>query len=242
MKRLFVASALICGLATNAIAQESEISKAIAASLPGAKVQHVEKTAVKDIFQVELSSGQVVHVTGDGKYLFGGDLFELKKGGINNVTENWRAGSRVDALGKLEDKDLVVFPAQGVEKGQVYVFTDTSCGYCMKFHGEVPALNSKGITVKYAAWPRAGVDSVPGKIMTDVWCAADRRDAMNKAKSRQSVETAAGKTCSNQVIKDQIALGHRMGVDGTPAVFDKQGHKLGGYVPSDALIEMLTGK
>lgn len=240
MKRLYLAAAIFGGMATGAFAQEADIKKSIETTLPGAKVLSVADTVVKDVFQVELSSGQVVHVTGDGKHLFGGDLFELKSGRLNNITENWRAGSRVDALKSLQDKDLVVFPAQGVEKGQVYVFTDTSCGYCVKFHSEVPELNSKGITVKYAAWPRSGIDSAQGKLMTDVWCAADRRDAMNKAKTRQSVEPG-GKSCSDQVVRDQIDLGHKMGVDGTPALFDKQGRKLGGYVPAAALANMLTG-
>lgn len=241
MKRLYLAAAIFGGMVCSAFAQEAEIRKSIESTLPGAKVESVADTAVKDIYQVGLSSGQVLHVTGDGKHLFGGDLFELKGGRLNNVTENWRAGSRIDALKTLQDKDLVVFPAQGVEKGQVYVFTDTSCGYCLKLHSEVPELNSKGITVKYAAWPRAGADSEPGKVMKDVWCSKDRREAMNKAKSRQPVEPG-GKSCTNQVILDQIALGHRMGIDGTPALFDKEGHKLGGYVPANALVEMLTEK
>lgn len=241
MKRVFLAAALLAGMASVAVAGEPEIKKSIEATLPGAKVESVTKTVVNDVYQVQLSSGQVVHVTGDGKNLFGGDLFEIKNGRINNVTENWRAGSRVEALQTLKDKDLVVFPASGVEKGQVYVFTDTSCGYCVKFHSEVPELNSKGITVKYAAWPRSGAESAPGKLMRDVWCSADRRDAMNKAKTRQPVESV-GKDCSNQVILDQIELGHRMGVDGTPAVFDKQGRKLGGYVPANALVQILTEK
>lgn len=77
--------------------------------------------------------------------------------------------------------------------------------------------------------------------MRDVWCSADRRAAMNKAKTRQPVEHAKD-SCTNQVIVDQVKLGMKMGVDGTPAVFDKQGRKLGGYVPADALVQMLTQK
>lgn len=241
MKRLFLAAALFSGLACSAFAQESDITKSLETTMPGAKVESVSKTAVKGIYQVVLNSGLVLHATEDGKHLFGGDLFEIKGGRLNNVTENWRAGTRVDALKSLQDKDLVVFPAQGVEKGQVYVFTDVSCGYCMKFHSEVPELNSKGITVKYAAWPRAGAESADGKVMKDVWCSEDRRDAMNKAKTRQPVPPAK-ETCTNQVIRDQVMLGHKMGIDGTPALFDPEGHKLGGYVPANELVRILTQK
>lgn len=241
MKQLHLVAALLGSLACSAFAQESEIKASLEATLPGAKVEHVTATSVNDIYQVELSSGQVIHATGDGKHIFGGDLFELKDGKLKNMTEDYRSISRVDALNTLQDKDLVVFPAQGVEKAQVYVFTDVTCGYCMKFHSEVPELNSKGVTVKYAAWPRAGAQSEVGATMRDVWCSADRRAAMNKAKTRQPVEHAKD-SCTNQVIVDQVKLGMKMGVDGTPAVFDKQGRKLGGYVPADALVQMLTQK
>ncbi|CBL45828.1 probable thiol:disulfide interchange protein [gamma proteobacterium HdN1] len=241
MKRHYLAS--VCFgfgvLATNVFAGEAEIKASLEASLPRVQIQSVAPTAVKDIYQVVLSSGQVLHTTADGKHFFAGDLISLEGNKIANVTEEWRAKNRVEALHSLKDKDLVVFPAKGAEKGELYVFTDVTCGYCIKFHSEVPELNRQGITVKYAAWPRAGVSSDAGNTMRDVWCAADRQTAMTNAKSHKAVEHAKD-SCTDQVIADQVKLGFALGVNGTPAVFDKNGQKLGGYAPADVFVKALT--
>ncbi len=220
---------------------DKAIKDAVAKSLRGALVESVLETPIAGIYQVQLNSGEVTHFTQDAKFMFAGDLYQIEDRGIVNLTESGRSVERVKLIATMDDKNLVVFPAAGVEKGQVYVFTDVSCGYCMKFHSEVPELNAKGITVKYAAWPRAGAQSEPGKIMKDVWCSSDRRTAMNNAKSRQPVEPAK-ESCSGQEVLDQIALGYKMGVRGTPAVYDKEGHQLGGYVPAEHLVQLLTEK
>jgi thiol:disulfide interchange protein DsbC len=179
-----------------------------------------------------------VHITPDGRYLMTGDLFELKPGGFTNVTESLRETLRIEALAKVDEKELVVFPAKGTEKGSVYVFTDTSCGYCVRFHHDIPELNERGITVKYLAWPRAGLNSEPGNTMVNVWCSQDRNQAMNLAKNNQPVPQPQG-DCSSLIIEKQIQLGHEMGVNGTPAVFLKNGRKVGGYLPPDRLAQAL---
>src|SRR5690606_25103546 len=94
-----------------------------------------------------------------------------------------------------------------------------------------------GITVKYAAWPRAGLQSPGGQTLANVWCSKDRQDAMNKAKTSQDVPVVA--SCNQNVIQDQINLGHQMGIQGTPAVFLKDGRQVGGYVPAPQLAAQL---
>ena len=76
--------------------------------------------------------------------------------------------------------------------------------------------------------------------MTNIWCAGDRTAAMTKAKTTsENVDAPAGKACDQHVIQDQINLGQRMGVQGTPAVFLKDGRQVGGYVPAAQLATQL---
>ena len=45
----------------------------------------------------------------------------------------------------------------------ITVFTDITCPYCLKLHNENKALNDKGITVRYLAFPAQRPDSAVGR-------------------------------------------------------------------------------
>lgn len=232
--------------ATAAVAQSSAVTagdqggavaaikKSIADNLPQLNVLNVASSVVPDMYRVELDGGEAVHVSADGKYIFNGDLLAVKQGGVENLTEVWRSEKRVAALNALKDEDLVIFPAKGDEKGVIYAFTDTSCGYCQKMHSEMDELNAKGVTVKYIAWPRYGLQTEAGQTMVNIWCSKDRLAAMTLGKTRQAVPKPEGE-CDNQVVLDQVALGQSLGVRGTPALFLTDGRRVGGYRPAAEL-------
>lgn len=234
---VFASSLLMSAAVLAAVPEQAAITQKLQASLPSLQVKTIEETPVKGLYQLETTTGELILVSADGKYLVSGDLHRLEARGVTNLTEERRSAQRLDAIKHLNDKDLVVFQAKGEEKGEVLVFTDTSCGYCRKFHAEVPELNNMGITVKYAAWPRAGLQSPAGQTMANVWCAKDRLGAMTKAKTNQDVPAVA--TCNQNVIQDQINLGHQMGIQGTPAVFLNDGRQVGGYLPAPQLAAQL---
>lgn len=224
-------------MATAATDQEV-IKGAFSIRFPQVKITNIEKTGVSGIYQVETSSGELLYVSSDSKFIFTGDMLNIAGDATVNVSENYRSEKRVDALKALKDEDLVVYPAKE-EKGEVLVFTDTSCGYCRKFHTEISQMNELGITVKYVAWPRYGLQSPAGQTMVNVWCSNDREAAMSKAKSNEQVAAPAGKVCEQNTIQDQINLGHQIGVRGTPAVFSLDGRQLGGYMKAGQLAQQL---
>ena len=207
------------------------IKKNLTDNLPQLQVIEVLPSSAQGIYQVEINNGEVIHVTADGKHIINGDMLMVKAGGVENVTEAWRSERRIAALSELKDENLVVFQAEGEEKGEVIAFTDTSCGYCQKLHQEIPQLNAMGITVKYAAWPRYGLQSPAGQTMANIWCAKDRQEAMTLGKTRKPVPKPEG-DCDVAAINDQIALGRTLGVRGTPALFLSDGRKVGGYRPA----------
>jgi thiol:disulfide interchange protein DsbC len=196
---------------------------------------------------VELNSDEVVHMTASGQYLLTGDLIELRPSQNSdgrpvavNHTERFRSGKRVRLLDGLVPEQLITYKAKGDEVGQVYVFTDTDCVYCRKFHAEVDKMNSLGVTVSYLAWPRAGMDSTVGQKMIDIWCAKDRHSQMDRAKRGARVEKLSdderSKSCVSTV-ESQLKLGAQLGVRGTPAVFVSTGQQVGGYLKADQLYE-----
>lgn len=240
--RYAVAALAIAGALGTAHAElktgEPAIRASVAQNLPRVSVNAVKETQIPGIYQVELNTGEWIHMSADGQYVLTGDLLKLQSGGIQNLTESARGEKRVAALKGVQDKDMVVFKAQGTEKGEVFVFTDPTCGYCVKFHHDVPELNKRGITVKYLAWPRAGLQSAPGQTLVNVWCTKNRQDAMTRAKNNEAVPRPEGE-CSTEQIQSQIQLGHQMGVRGTPAVYLKDGRQVGGYLAPDQLMDVL---
>jgi thiol:disulfide interchange protein DsbC len=128
---------------------------------------------------------------------------------------------------------MVVF-APKAPKTHITVFTDTDCGYCQKLHSEVPELNRLGVEVRYVAFPRQGLNSPAAKELVSVWCAKDQQDAMNRAKTRQSVADAS---CDNPVAK-QYQLGQMIGVNGTPAIVLANGKMIPGYQPAPQLAKI----
>jgi thiol:disulfide interchange protein DsbC len=95
--------------------------------------------------------------------------------------------------------------------------------------------NNMGITVRYMAYPRAGVGSPSYDKIVSVWCNKDRKQAMSDAKNGKSIDK---KTCDNPVAK-QLDLGQAIGVRGTPAMFLSDGTMLPGYVQAARLKAIL---
>ena len=214
-----------------------EVQANIQKVLPQLKVKDIEPAPVNGLYQVLSVNNEVFYVTRQADYFFEGTLYQSKGGSFVNLTKALQDKERLVILRDIKDEDTVVFPAEGEAKEVLTVFTDPTCGYCLKFHGEVPAIQKMGVTVRYVAWPRSGANSQPGKTLAGVWCAEDQQDAMNRAKSRQSVPPAPDGCDGN--IAEQVNLGRKVGVSGTPAVFTSNGTQIGGYMSADKLAKML---
>lgn len=212
----------------HAATAEEVIKQKLQAAGRDIPVSVVRPSVVENIYEVELSSGEMFYSTADGGYLFSGDLYQVSPQGFKNITEEGRMLARAQQIQSLDEKELVIFPAEGEKKGQITVFTDVDCGYCRKLHKEVPELNKMGITVRYLAFPRSGLGSEVYRTMVSVWCADNRQDALTRAKQGEVIQS---KACVDPVAS-QYQLGQKLGVTGTPAIFLDDGRLLPGYMPA----------
>lgn len=246
--RLFISAALLSGLSWGVVAEElgaeETISKALRAAQPNLILQNATKIEGQELYEVELTSGEVLYSTPDGRFFIYGSMFEASPAGLVNLTAQRADTKRQTLLNTLDNKDLVVFASKGEEKAVVNVFTDVDCGYCRKLHREVPRLNELGITVRYLAYPRAGIYSDQKQtLFTDsykklksVWCDADRPAAMSKAKATGFIKENL--SC-DAPIAAQFALGAEFGVRGTPAIVLSSGELVPGYMPAEELAQKL---
>ena len=113
---------------------------------------------------------------------------------------------------------MIVFsPAN--PKMTITVFTDVDCGFCRKLHSQIADLNKAGVKVRYMMYPRTGPGTESWDKAEPVWCAADRNDALTRAKKGEPVK---GKACGDAVDQGRSTRsGVDLGVEGTPAIFTR---------------------
>jgi thiol:disulfide interchange protein DsbC len=191
--------------------------------------------------------GQSLVVTADGKKAIVGEVFDLKT--MANLTRAERQKGQVllakQEIAKLQEDDFVTYPAVGESIGQLYIFSDTTCGYCRKLHLEVEDYQNAGIDVKYIPYPRSQL--VEGELafeqMKQVMCADDKLEAMTKIKAGQDnnqyVKASYGEACVESVRKGQEA-GRNIGLQGTPFMYLSEGKNqiVPGYQASSFVINM----
>jgi thiol:disulfide interchange protein DsbC len=104
-------------------------------------------------------------------------------------------------------------------------------------HSQIAEYNKLGIKVRYAFFPREGPDTEAWTKSEAVWCSANRRDALTKAKLGQAVKAAK---CADTPVKQTWDLGHEIGIEGTPGVVLADGELIPGYLPPQQLLAKLS--
>lgn len=221
MKKIF--TALLCVAAANAMADDAAIKNKLQAL--GASNVEVKTSPVNGVKMAVTDQG-VLYVTDDGKYAFQGKLFELTAKGPVDV-----AGKLlIDKLNAYKN-DMIVYPAKN-EKYVVTVFMDITCHYCHLLHQQIKDYNDLGITVRYLAFPRAGINTETAKQMEAIWTAKDPAFALNEAEKGNLPKELK----SPNIVKKQYELGIQFGVNGTPSIVTSTGEVIGGYLkPADLL-------
>ena len=207
------------------------LKDALAKNLPQAANASIKATPIKGLYEV-MAGSQIMYMTKDARYILDGDLFDMQS--KKNITEDARGSIRLDALGKLGEKNMLVYEPKGKVNHTITVFTDIYCPYCRKLHNEMADYMDNGIKVRYIFVPFKGPKSVQTSV--SVWCADDKNKAMDLAKSGEEVEK---KTCENPISKHQ-ALATELGIRGTPAIMLESGQLLPGYVPSKNILQQLN--
>ncbi|UJF22894.1 bifunctional protein-disulfide isomerase/oxidoreductase DsbC [Shewanella sp. OMA3-2] len=236
-KALILVASLVVPVMSYAAAttdtQNSELKQKISDML-GVEVMSFQASPVKGVFQALTDRG-VLYITEDGSKLIHGNMYDLNDR-MNNLTEAALAGPRIDMLKPLE-KDMLVYKAKN-EKHVVTVFTDVDCGYCRKLHNQMSEYNDLGITIRYLAYPRAGIPSANADEMQAVWCAKDPLQAMTDAKEGKNIQASS---CDIDISK-QFDLGRSFGVNGTPAMILADGSMVPGYQPPKDLLKVLESR
>lgn len=218
-------------------ADTAQIEEAINALNPEVQVQSVTASPLANIMEVKLTNGEYIYVSSEAGHVLTGRLLAVENGEVADLTAIKLNQDRQQALAAVDLDQTITYPSRHEDAKEVFVFTDTSCPYCQRFHSHIAAMNEAGITVHYLAFPRGGAQSPVLGLMDQAWCAEAPQEALTEAK-------ATGEVHQDQVpcvspVMDQFRLGQRIGVSGTPAIYDAEGRSLGGYLNTEQLVSAL---
>ena len=226
------------GLSSSQIDETPEVANIRSVLLdtqPSINIQAILPSPVDGLFEVIMQNGQVIFASSNAEYFLPSDMYQATSDGLVNLGEGRRNEIRFDLISAVDETDMIIYPAEGEVKATLTVFTDVDCPYCQRLHSEVEQLNDYGITIRYLAFPRSGLDEVTYPKMVSTWCAENRNLIFTTVSRGAAVPE---NDCMNPVA-DQYQLGRLVGVTGTPTLVFEDGSIIPGYVPADDLAAFL---
>lgn len=238
----FFAAIFLLIIANISIGSETVMDEEMATEIlkkinQGYNVTEISQTDVSGVNEALINGREIVYMTEDGQYIFTGKLIAISSDKITDVTEGRMNTVRQGILSDVNRNTLITFSSNQDNGPQVYVFTDISCAYCIKFHEHIEDMTNSGITVNYLAFPRAGLGTSVSSLMNKVWCAEDRLTALTEAKEKGTVSQPS--IPCRSPLQEHMELARNLGVNGTPAIYDERGRRLGGYLDTEQLLKAL---
>lgn len=210
---------------------EAEVRKAVEAWLGKEfKIESVKKTGILGLYEVQVG-GDLFYTDEKGTYAILGNIVELKT--RKDITERRKAEL---AQIKFTDLplDLAIKQVKGNGKRLLATFEDPNCTYCKKLAKELQGISD--VTIYTFLLPILAQDSADKS--KAIWCASDRARAWNDFMIN-GTQPPAGK-CDTSALDKVAALGRKLNVRGTPALFFADGSRVPGYMPAAQLEQALS--
>jgi len=232
---LFKSMALVATLLFStgvAQANEAVIRKVLSEKFPEAKIASIQKTPYSGLYEVYMD-GQLVYADANAQYIFLGDVLDVKNRA--NLSQ-----ARLSVLNVVPLNQLPLNNALKTVKGKgerkLVVFSDADCPYCRKFEAELAKVDN--ITVYTFLFPIEGLHPKAVQISRQIWCAPDKNKAWDDYIGSGKIPANDGK-CANPV-DENIALGSKLGINGTPTIILSSGQRIPGMVPAAKLEELMA--
>ncbi|WP_102315794.1 thioredoxin fold domain-containing protein [Vibrio cyclitrophicus] len=204
----------------------------------GIEVDKIVPSDIDGLLEVQTNSG-IIFSSPEGDHFIAGTLYSLDDNGkFSDVLAERQAPLNAEKVAAMSDT-VIEYKADN-EKYFVTVFTDITCGYCVRLHSQMQGYNDLGITVRYMAYPRQGATGQVADQMAAIWASDDPKEAMHDAKVNRQMP-ASGKNLAEQkqIIAKQYQLGRELGINGTPAIVLASGELVSGYLPPAQLLQRL---
>jgi thiol:disulfide interchange protein DsbC len=242
--RAFVALA-IATVSIAAVAGQKEkdaelaatLKKTVEARFPDAHVMDVKPSPLPGIYEV-FTGDAIAYVDKTGDYMFVGSLLETK-------TRTDLAAARLNERNAVDFNSLPLDRAIKTVKGngerKFAVFSDPDCPYCQALEKELAQLNN--YTVYTFLYPLKDLHPDAEAKAHAIWCKADRSEAWSQwmlLKKTDAAKTESQAPCDGDPVVENLALGRKLRITGTPTVYLSDGRRLDGMMEAVKLEELLN--
>jgi thiol:disulfide interchange protein DsbC len=207
---------------------EDQIRQKVEARL-NAKVDSVTRMPF-GLYEVVLGN-EVLYVDAAVNYVFAGRVFDART--REDLTQKKR-----DELLRVDFAALPLEQAVKIVRGNgsrvLVTFEDPNCSYCKKLYRDLR--NLRDVTIYTFLYPILSQDSFEKS--RNVWCAKDRAAAWDELMGDGKAPPAAAPDCRHP-LQQNLALGQKLDVTGTPTIVFTDGSRLPGAVPVERIEERL---
>jgi thiol:disulfide interchange protein DsbC len=235
MGKTKLAVLLATGLITSCVGAqnsvEATIKKNIEPRLGGAKIESIKETPYGGLYELRVA-GDILYTDKKGDYLIIGHVYDAKT--TRDLTRE-----RIDDINKIKFSDLPLDSAikqvKGDGKRVIAVFEDPNCGYCKRLR-QTTLKDLNNVTIYTFMYNILSEDSfVKSK---NIWCSPDRSKAWDEWMISGKAAPVAAASC--QTPNDKVlALGQKLKIQGTPAIFFADGSRIPGAVDQATLEKKL---
>ncbi|MBF0506115.1 MAG: DsbC family protein [Nitrospirae bacterium] len=206
---------------------------------PNLRVLDVESSPVQGIWEVTITSGGqkgLFYIDCSKRYIILGDLIDTKA--RSNLTRERMAEINKVDVASIPLDDAIVIGDKSAPH-MLIVFDDPDCPYCAQLHQEIKQVveKRKDIVFFIKMFPLAMHKGAYDKAKAIV-CGKSLK-LLDDAFEKKDIPAAK---CATSAVDDNIKLGGKLGIQGTPAIIFPDGRVLSGSMPADALIQEVDKK
>ena len=215
LKRIALFSLLSCASAM-IFANVETLKNNLNQQYPNIHVSNIQATEMTGLYSANLDN-QIIYLDENAQHMFIGSMVRLKD--QKNLTKDLVLKQNSIDWKQLPLKDAIK-TVKGNGKQQLAIFSDPNCPYCKKLEAELDKLND--VTI-YTFIYQLKAQSIT--VSKSIWCDPNQAYAWKNLlqKNAQPKE----KTCANPIERN-LALGRKLGVEGTPTLIFETGFKMTG--------------
>lgn len=208
-----------------------EIAEKFRAMYPNTRFTGVRKSKISGLYEVVMGDN-VAYTDESGRYFVFGHLFDMQEQ-VDITAQRQTAAKKTEFPSQFLANAIKTVKGDGSRV--VAVFSDPDCPYCKKLEGELAKIDN--VTVYTFMYPLEQLHPEAKTKSISVWCSGNRQAAW-----QQTVLTGAPPKLAacNNPINDNLVLGSRLGVTGTPTLISMDGRLMPGAAPAEKLEQWLN--
>jgi thiol:disulfide interchange protein DsbC len=208
------------------LASTGAMAERLQALYPSTRFGAVNPTPWPGVFEVVMGTN-LAYVDASGQYFLFGHFYDMKK-------QRDLTAERKDSLARVDFTQLPLLDAMKEVRGDgsrvLAIFSDPDCPYCQRLESDLRGLTN--VAIYTFLMPLVSLHPGAHRKAVSIWCARDRLATWQAAMWRG--EPVPPIECPHPVDRN-VALGERLGINGTPTLISADGRMLPGAASKDQI-------